>query len=293
MDLKKTGLFISGMRKEKSMTQKELAERLSVTDKAVSRWETGKGFPDVSILKKLSEVLGVSITEIVNGEKAEHENIGEKADNAVIAALSYSKNMSRKAIGTLLLTLGLCLAVFPVLFAGRSGFSILSLLGIAAAITAIVMLSYKKPFFNDVGKAMNISKHSAGTASLVALASALILEALPYGAVLIFSSGPEKRIKETFSYFSLTPFGYANFSPFLTAILTVLAAVLSVAAIIKRLRAPRLQNAAFICTVIALICSVVPFLMFGTAYMSAVGAAITILLLASLIFQALSNREVK
>lgn len=51
MDLKKTGLFISGMRKEKSMTQKELAERLSVTDKAVSRWETGKGFPDVSILK--------------------------------------------------------------------------------------------------------------------------------------------------------------------------------------------------------------------------------------------------
>ncbi len=146
MDLKKTGLFISRMRKEKSMTQKEMAERLSVTDKAVSRWETGKGFPDVSILKNLSEVLGVSITEIVNGEKAEHENIGEKSDNAVIAALSYSKNMSRKAIGTLLLTLGLCLAVFPVLFAGRSGFSILSLLGIAAAITAIVMLSYKKPF---------------------------------------------------------------------------------------------------------------------------------------------------
>ena len=293
MDLKKTGLFISGIRKEKSMTQKELAERLSVTDKAVSRWETGKGFPDVSILKNLSEVLGVSITEIVNGEKAEHENIGEKSDNAVIAALSYSKNMSRKAIGVLLLSFGLCLAVFPVLFAGRSGFSILSLLGIAAAITAIVMLSYKKPFFKDVGKAMKISRHSAGTASLVALASAIILEALPYGAVLIFSSGPEKRIKETFSYFSLTPFGYANFSPFLTAILTVLAAVLSVAAIIKRLRAPRLQNAAFICTVIALICSVVPFLMFGTAYMSAVGAAITILLLASLIFQALSNREVK
>lgn len=58
MDLKKTGLFISRMRKEKSMTQKEMAERLSVTDKAVSRWETGKGFPDVSILKNLSEVLG-------------------------------------------------------------------------------------------------------------------------------------------------------------------------------------------------------------------------------------------
>ncbi|NPV42659.1 MAG: helix-turn-helix transcriptional regulator [Firmicutes bacterium] len=54
MNFKKIGLFISSMRKEKSMTQKELAERLSVTDKAVSRWETGKGFPDVFILKNLS-----------------------------------------------------------------------------------------------------------------------------------------------------------------------------------------------------------------------------------------------
>jgi len=293
MDFKKTGLFISSIRKEKSMTQKELAERLSVTDKAISRWETGKGFPDVTILKNLSEVLGVSITEIVNGEKTTPENVEEKSDNAIIAALSYSKNMSKKVISILLLIFGLGLIVYSILFTGRSDFSIISLLGIAVAITAIVILSYKKPFFKDRGKAMKISKYSAGIGSLVVLAATLILEVLPYGAVLIFSSGPEKRIKETFSYFSLIPFGYANFFPFLTAILTVLVTVLSVVAIIKKLRAARLQNAAFICTIIALICSITPFLMFGTAYMSVVGVAITILLLASVIFQALSNRGVK
>ncbi|HPD02809.1 MAG TPA: helix-turn-helix transcriptional regulator [Eubacteriales bacterium] len=69
MDLNKTGLFISALRKQNGLTQKELAEKIGVTDKAVSRWETGKGFPDVSILKLLAEVLNVSITEIVNGEK--------------------------------------------------------------------------------------------------------------------------------------------------------------------------------------------------------------------------------
>ena len=60
MDLNKTGLFISAMRKQKDMTQKDLADKIGITDKAVSRWETGKGFPDVSLLTPLAEALGVS-----------------------------------------------------------------------------------------------------------------------------------------------------------------------------------------------------------------------------------------
>lgn len=291
MDFKKTGLFISSIRKEKAMTQKELAEKLSVTDKAISRWETGKGFPDVSMLKNLSEVLGVSITEIVNGEKTTPENVEEKSDNAIVAALSYSKNMKKKVIGILLLISGLGLIVYPILFIGRSDFSIISILGIVVALTSIVILSYKKPFLKDRGKAVKISKHSAGIVSLVVLAAVLVLEALPYGAVLIFSSGPNERIKETFSYFSLIPFGYANSFPFLTAILTVLTAMLLTSAIIMKLRVARLQNAAFICTIIALVCSAVPFLMFGVAYINMAGISITILLLISVIFQALANRE--
>ncbi len=67
MDPVKTGLFIQTLRKERRLTQQELAELLLVTNKAISRWETGEGFPDVVILPRLSEVLGVSVDEILAG----------------------------------------------------------------------------------------------------------------------------------------------------------------------------------------------------------------------------------
>jgi len=67
MDPFKTGLFIQTLRKERRLTQQELAELLLVTNKAISRWETGEGFPDVVILPRLSEVLGVSVDEILAG----------------------------------------------------------------------------------------------------------------------------------------------------------------------------------------------------------------------------------
>lgn len=79
MDHQKTGFFIAALRREKGWTQKELAERLGVTDKAVSRWETGKGMPDVSLLKPLSETLGVSVNELLAGEAIEPEQVMERS----------------------------------------------------------------------------------------------------------------------------------------------------------------------------------------------------------------------
>ena len=67
MDANKTGMLIAAKRKEKGMTQKELAERLHISNKAVSRWETGAGFTDVSLLEPLSEALGVTVTELLSG----------------------------------------------------------------------------------------------------------------------------------------------------------------------------------------------------------------------------------
>ena len=69
MDNKKIGLFISKLRKEQGFSQKELAEKLSVTDKAVSKWETGRGIPDVSILQPLANIFDVTVGEILNGER--------------------------------------------------------------------------------------------------------------------------------------------------------------------------------------------------------------------------------
>ena len=64
MDLQKTGEFISCLRKKHGWTQSELAEQIGVTDKAVSRWETGRGFPDVSCLTALADVLEVSVSDL-------------------------------------------------------------------------------------------------------------------------------------------------------------------------------------------------------------------------------------
>jgi len=69
VDNKKIGLFISSLRKDKNMTQKELAEKLFVSDKAVSKWERGLAMPDISLIEKLANCLGVNVSEILKGEK--------------------------------------------------------------------------------------------------------------------------------------------------------------------------------------------------------------------------------
>ena len=69
MDNSKTGLFIREMRKEKNMTQKDLAAQLNITDRAVSKWERGLCAPDISLLEPLSQILGCSAAEIISGEK--------------------------------------------------------------------------------------------------------------------------------------------------------------------------------------------------------------------------------
>ena len=62
-----TGQTIKMLREKKNMTQAKLAEMLSVSDKAISKWETGKGFPDITLLEPLSKALGVSVAELMNG----------------------------------------------------------------------------------------------------------------------------------------------------------------------------------------------------------------------------------
>ncbi|MBR5309787.1 MAG: helix-turn-helix transcriptional regulator [Oscillospiraceae bacterium] len=69
MDISKTGNLIKELRTEKNLTQKELAEKLNVSTAAISKWENGKGFPDISILEKLSDTLEISIGELVKGER--------------------------------------------------------------------------------------------------------------------------------------------------------------------------------------------------------------------------------
>lgn len=110
---------------------------------------------------------------------------------------------------------------------------------------------------------------------LVSTIVSIILEALPYGAVCNFAT-PEKTIRETFSYFSLTPFGYANFGPFLTACLTCVMLLLTVLMFISE--KPVINKAATIISAIAVVTSLMP-LMFGVSYFSVIGGIISALLI--------------
>lgn len=93
MDSIKTGKFIAILRKEKGLSQKMLGEKLNVTDKAVSRWETGKGYPDVSLLPVLSSELGVTINEILIGERIPIEYQQNRAEETIVKTLKEKKRI--------------------------------------------------------------------------------------------------------------------------------------------------------------------------------------------------------
>ena len=97
MDAKKFGTFIATLRKENNMTQVELAQKLQVTDKAVSKWERGLGFPDINTIEPLADALGVSVLEIMRSERiAETEITQDTASAALIDTFEFVK-LQRKA----------------------------------------------------------------------------------------------------------------------------------------------------------------------------------------------------
>lgn len=94
MDAEKTGRLIAALRKEKNMTQQQLAEQLYVSDKAVSRWETGRGFPEITVLENIADILGVSVAEIIKGEKIE----GTISADEMTSITDESIRMSKKYV---------------------------------------------------------------------------------------------------------------------------------------------------------------------------------------------------
>lgn len=83
MDQKRIGAFIARCRKEKNLTQMQLAERLGITNQAVSKWENGRGMPDVSLLQPLCDVLGISLNELFSGEHISAEEYKGKAEENI------------------------------------------------------------------------------------------------------------------------------------------------------------------------------------------------------------------
>ena len=93
MDLLKIGKFIAECRKQKNLTQMQLSEKLGITDKAVSKWERGISMPDSSIMLELCDILGISVNELLNGEKINMENDNQKNEQLL---LDMAKEVEQK-----------------------------------------------------------------------------------------------------------------------------------------------------------------------------------------------------
>ena len=119
MDQKRIGAFIAQCRKEKSLTQMQLAELLGITNQAVSKWENGRGMPDVSLLQPLCDVLGISLNELFSGEHISAEEYKGKAEENIsrlfkekqIANLKPVKSLFSICANVTLLVAGIELAV--------------------------------------------------------------------------------------------------------------------------------------------------------------------------------------
>ena len=95
MDLVKIGKYIAGKRKALGMTQKQLAEKLNMSDKSVSKWERGVCLPDVSVYMELCEILGISINEFLAGEDIDAENVEKKSEDNIIQVTKDSKKKQK------------------------------------------------------------------------------------------------------------------------------------------------------------------------------------------------------
>ena len=93
MDQIKIGRFIAERRRLQGLTQAQLAEKLNITDRAVSKWETGRSLPDATLMLALCEILGISVNELLSGEKVTMENNQEKNEQLL---LEMAKEIERK-----------------------------------------------------------------------------------------------------------------------------------------------------------------------------------------------------
>lgn len=112
MNQDKSGKFIAKLRKEKNMTQEQLAEKMGVSINAVSKWERGLSFPDVSLYKKLCKELGINIEELINGEK---DNSDEAKEKAIISTVKEKDKIKKNSKKIFIVFLVIFIIIFSVL----------------------------------------------------------------------------------------------------------------------------------------------------------------------------------
>ncbi len=151
MDTIKIGKFIAEKRKEKKLTQENLSEKLGVTSKTISRWENGNYMPDISLLKPLSEELGVTLNDLLSGEEVDKEHYQEKLEENIISTIDYTNkevNQKNKLLIEILIFfgLGIIFTAFTIFPSESSWGSIYSILGLIISLIGFAKLNKKKSY---------------------------------------------------------------------------------------------------------------------------------------------------
>lgn len=115
MDQIKTGKFIAQMRKEQGLTQSQLADKLFISNKTISKWETGKGLPEVSLMLPLCEILGINVNELLTGEKISIAEYKEKAEENMMNLVQEAQESRKKIILSAVVAFSSLLSAVPLI----------------------------------------------------------------------------------------------------------------------------------------------------------------------------------
>lgn len=152
MDQEKIGKFIAKSRKNKNMTQSDLAEKLGVTDKSISNWENGRNMPDLSLFKPLCDELDISINDLISGEKISKEKYQAKLEENIVNTIDYSNKKIRKyntSMAIIFLVFGLAIIVSAIMiFPSESSWgSVYSVLGSMLFVIGIAKVTNKMKYY--------------------------------------------------------------------------------------------------------------------------------------------------
>ena len=248
-------------------------------------WENGRGFPDVSLLTPLAEVLKVSVAEILNGEIAEENSI-KAADKLILESYSQRK-MLINTFSAILFILGIGIAFSPLFMSGSDSAGIISVLIGIIIIAAAVFISMRR--FIDFLPKLKLNRLYMPI-SFAAIIGAVVIEMLPYSYIMAFAVPPgEEPVYNSYSYLATLPIGYGIWFPMLTAVTSCIAAILAAVLLINTIicwckngKPAAKGKAAFICTSVSVFFSILTNLLFS-AKITTYGIIIMLLLILSAI----------
>ena len=150
MDQVKIGKFIAERRKMVNLTQMQLAEKLNITDRAVSKWETGRAMPDSSIMLELCEILGISVNELLSGEVISMENYDKKLEENLVETVSQKQTADKHLLRMELVVGFVCIALMLVLCLFASFVEMQDWLRITLIIVGLLPILILMPFLIKV-----------------------------------------------------------------------------------------------------------------------------------------------